>query len=537
MSTITPIGRARETQTTLPCVDPATLEKLGEVPIMPPDEVEARVARARVAQAAWGRSPFKERRRLLRAILDHVLEHADELCEVVVRDSGKTRENAMLGEIWPVCEKLRWTVRHGERYLRPERIGAGLLAHKRATIEYHPLGVVGIITPWNYPLQNVLGPAIPALMAGNAAVVKVSEWTSWSAARFQRIFDQACDAVSVSRDLVQIVTGTGETGAALVRSGVDLVVFTGSVPNGRRVMAGCVEHLTPVILELGGKDAFIVCGDAALEQAVHAALNGVFIAAGQNCLAAERVIVVDAIYDRFVARIVEETARLRQGPPLGAARVDVGAMTMPRQLEIVEALVADAVAKGARVRAGGRRNPAHAGQFFEPTVLTDVTPDMAIMTEETFGPVMVIARVADEAEAVRLANATQFGLSSTVMTRDRRKAERLARQIVAGSTNINDFGLAYMSMGLPFGGVKASGFGRLNGRYGLRACTNVKAVLSDRLPVHAPARLYPVGDGDYDTARAAIRAIYTRGVGARIRHGAALVRRLLRGRPAPETRD
>ena len=248
-----PISVADEpTNTSIPCHDPATGEHLGDVPVVNADELRDRLQRARTAQEDWKKSSFEERREVLRTILRHVLEHTDELCQVIARDAGKTLENAILGEIWPVCEKIRHTITRGEEALSARRVSPGLLVHKTATVEYHPKGVVGIICPWNFPLQNVLGPTIPALFAGNAVIIKVSEWTSWSAPRFQTIFDEALDAAGVSRDLVQVITGYAETGKALVGSGVDLIIFTGSMPNGKRVLEASAATLTPVILELGG---------------------------------------------------------------------------------------------------------------------------------------------------------------------------------------------------------------------------------------------------------------------------------------------
>ena len=492
---------------TIECFEPATEAPLGPVPVDGPEAVREAVERAREAQTSWGRSTFEERRELLRHITAHILDHADELCEMVVRDAGKTRENAMLGEIWPVCEKIRWTIANGEKHLLPERMSSGLFVHKKATVLYQPLGVIGVICPWNYPLQNVLGPTIPALFAGNGVVVKVSEQVAWSSERIQRIFDEALDHVGYPRDLVRIVNGFGATGAALVRSGADKIVFTGSVPNGRRILEGSVENITPVILELGGKDAFIVCDDAHLEQAVHAALTGVFIAAGQSCMAAERVLVEDGIYDDFVRRIEEEVAGLRFGDPLGERIVEVGAIVSPEQLAIVERLVKDALDKGARALVGGKVSDER-GRFFEPTVLVDVTDDMAIMNEELFGPVLAIHRVRDDAHAIEVANSTEFALGSTVMSTNPRRARRIAEKLRVGSCTINDFGFTYMAQDMPFGGVDASGFGRLNGREGIRAMTNAKSILEDRFPIHVPAKVYPVQEGAYDLYRGVIRAAY-----------------------------
>ncbi len=509
----------------IPCIDPATREPLGTVRADTPEDVVRKVARAREAQKVFRETSFETRRQLLTNILENILNNIDELVTLCVRDAGKTRENALMGEVWPVCEKLRWTIGAGEDHLLPETMSSGLFMHKKATVHFEPKGVIGVICPWNYPLQNILGPVIPALFAGNAAVVKVSEQVAWSSERFARIFDEALDALGLPRELVTLVNGYGDVGKALVESGVDLVVFTGSGPNGQKVIEASAKNITPVILELGGKDPLIVCDDADLEQAAHAAMAGCFIAAGQNCMAAERVIVHDGIYDRYVARMVELVGSLRQGPPLGETQVDVGAMVSPMQVDIVERLVDDAIAKGAKALVGGTRVLEDQGQYFAPTVLVDVTDDMLIMREETFGPVMVIAKVTSDQEAIHLANSTSFGLGSTVLSKDHKRARWIADQLVAGSTTINDFGLTYMAQALPFGGVGASGFGRLNGREGLRACTNVKAVLSDRLPLHMPTKIYPVGESDYTVVRGLIETIYRPTVRGRV----AGVARLLSG--------
>ncbi len=304
------------------------------MPALDASEVSVRLQRARRAQREWQKTSFAERRRVLRRLLDVILDRADELCRLLSAEAGKTLQNAMMGEIFPVCEKLRYTLNHGEDDLRAEKISSGLLLHKTATIEFHPLGVIGVICPWNFPLQNILGPTIPALFSGNAVLCKVSEWSSHSAPRIQALLDEVLTSCGHSPDLVQILTGFGDTGAALVRSGVDKIVFTGSVPNGRRVLEGSVQNLTPVVLELGGKDPLIVCDDADLSQAVAGALAGVFICSGQMCLAAERIYVMDGIYDRFIERVVEEARALRQGDPLAGngADIDVGAMTMPHQV-------------------------------------------------------------------------------------------------------------------------------------------------------------------------------------------------------------
>ena len=512
------------------CFDPATREPLGAVPIDEPEDVRRAIARAREAQIGWGETDFATRRRVLRRVITSIVDRMDELVDLVVRDSGKTRENALMGEVWMVLEKLRWTIAQGPRHLKPEPVSSGLLKHKKARLEYRPLGVIGAITPWNYPFQNVMNPLIPALMAGNGYVVKPSEWVAWSARPFVQLVADALEAEGQSPELVQVVQGYGETGQALVQGGVDSLIFIGSVGNGRRVLEAAAKTITPVILELGGKDPLIVCDDANLEQSAYAAMNSCFFSAGQNCVASERILVFDSVYDQFERRVGELTAQLRQGNPHGTERVDVGAMVTPMQREIVEGLVARAVEQGARVVQGGTRMLADQGEFFAPTVLADVTPDMEIMREETFGPVMLLCRVNDEHDAVQVANATSYGLSSSVFSRDRDRARAIADRLHAGMTAINDFGaMTYMVQGLTFGGVKESGFGRINGREGLRACCNVKAVLDDRLPFGFPNKVFPVANEDFDRIKGALQMVYGPGVRRRL-SGAGDILRSLVGR-------
>lgn len=506
MSTVTPLRPA--SPALIDCFNPATGEKLGTLPAATAEDVAAAVERARNAQRSWAGSSFAQRRAVLGHMLDHILEHSDALCAEIVRDSGKTFENALLGEIMPVCNKLRWVMKYGEKHLQPERVPSGILMHKKGRIEYRPLGVVACIVPWNYPFQNIFGSLVAPLMAGNAVIVKASEMVAWSTQRFQKILDEALSREGFSPETVQIINGFGETGAALVRSRVQKILFIGSVPNGRRIIEGSALHLTPVIMELGGKDPLIVCEDADLEHAVHSALGGCFINLGQNCIASERIIVLEGIYDRFVAEVGRAAAQLRQGAPAAAGTLDVGAMTSPLQVKIVDELVRDALAHGARALVGGQKPDGH-GNIYPPTVLVNVTPNMRIANEEVFGPVMLIMRVKNDDEAIALANATDFGLQSSVLTRDHARGERIAARLEAGATCINDFGLCYLNQDLPFGGVKYSGYGRMNGREGLRAYTNAKAVLSDRFPFQIPPKLYPVKPGDYDRARASVRLMFS----------------------------
>ncbi|MGJ8686036.1 MAG: aldehyde dehydrogenase family protein [Spongiibacteraceae bacterium] len=508
----------------IPCYNPANNELLGEVAALSAADVEAVVERARIAQQAWAKSSFKQRRAVLRNILDYLLENADELCEYIVKDSGKTYENALLGEIFAAANKLNWLIKNGERHLKPERIGSGLLLHKKGRIEYRPLGVVACIVPWNYPLQNIISSLVAPLMAGNAVVIKASEVVAWSSEKFQKILDQALEKEGFATDIVQIINGYAETGAALVRSPIQKLLFIGSAENGRRIIEGSAKHLVPVVMELGGKDPLIVCEDANTDKAVHSALGGIFINLGQNCVASERILVHQKVYDKFLAGVSEIAKNLRQGEAEKNGKVDVGAMTSPMQVEIVAALVDDAVAKGATVICGGQR-PVHLeGNFYPPTILCDVTDEMEITRKEVFGPVMLIISVASDDEAIAVANSSDLGLQSSIITRSRARGERIAAQLQVGASCINDFGLCYLNQDLPFGGVKYSGFGRMNGRDGLRAYTNQKAVLVDRFPIEVPPKLFPVGARDYDVALASTRMLFSTGFAKKIKNMLLLLR-------------
>jgi acyl-CoA reductase-like NAD-dependent aldehyde dehydrogenase len=512
-----PTSVSEEQRSEIGCSNPATREKLGTIPVDDVASVERKINLAREAQREWSATSFEARAKLLHRLCDRMLDDADMIVDWVVQDSGKTRENALMGEIWPVCDKIRWTAKNGAKHLKPERVRSGTLLHKSARIEYPPAGVVGAILPWNYPFQNLLNPLIPALMAGNAVVLKPSEWVAWSSERIVAWVREIVADAGYSPELVQIAQGYGATGEAVIRGGTDVLLFIGSGRNGQRVLETAAERFVPVILELGGKDPLVVCNDANLQHAVDSSISGCFINCGQNCVAAERILVHRAVAEEFEARAAKRVGELRQGVSTESQTVDVGAMITPLQLEQVEQLVEEAIEEGARLVAGGKRTHEETGDFYAPTILADVTPDMTIMHEEVFGPVMLIAPVNDDEHAIEVANGTAFGLGASVFSRDKSRARRIADRIESGMVTINDFGgMSYMAQGLPFGGVKASGYGRMNGREGLRSFTNPRAVLEDRFPFSVPARVMPVDDDTYETQRVAMRAVYGRSLWERL---------------------
>lgn len=449
--------------------DPATGALLGTVPDTDEGGVRAAVQRARRAQAEWGALPVEARMRHLDAVGQLMLDRLDDLVDLVCAETGKTRNEAIFAEITVTAELVRHYTRVAPKVLAPRRVSTGMFKTKRAEKRYEPYGVVGVISPWNYPFTLAMAPVVTALAAGNTAVLKPSEVTPLVGVAAGELFRDA----GAHPEIVQVVTGGGRTGEALVRGGVDKIAFTGSVATGRKVMQAAAESLTPVVLELGGKDPLVVCDDADLDRAAAAAVWGSFFNAGQTCISIERVYVTETLHDAFVEKVLERARQVEVGR-------DIGSMTFPPQVEIVERQLADATAKGARVVLGGKRLAGAEGLQFEPTVVLDVDHSMELMTEETFGPVLPVMKVRDEAEAVRLANDTRYGLDSAVFTTSKERASRLASEIGAGSVCVNDVLVNYALPGLPFGGYGESGFGRAHGEEGLLELSRVKGVAFDR---------------------------------------------------------
>jgi acyl-CoA reductase-like NAD-dependent aldehyde dehydrogenase len=443
------------------------------MPIASAEQVRAAVERARSAQPAWAARSPRQRAAVLERALAALLRDTDRYIEVLVRETGRPRLETMFMEIFPACDALSHWARRAPKLLADRTVSTHLLKNKKLVVAYQPLGVVGIITPWNGPFILALNPAAQALVAGNAVVIKPSEVTPRSSALVEDLFREA----GLPDGLVQIVQGDGPTGAALCEAGVDKISFTGSVRTGRKVGETCGRNLVPCTLELGGKDPMVVCADADLDRAAAGAVFGAFLNVGQYCCSTERVYVVEAVAAAFIEKVALRTRKLRQGK---SGEFDIGPMIWPRQLEIVERHVADAVEKGARVLTGGRRNRELGEWFYEPTVLTEVTHEMEIMREETFGPVLPIVRVRDEEEAVRLANDSSYGLSANLWTRDRKKALALARRIAAGSVCVNDCAVTYGITEAPFGGRKSSGVGQVNGEDGPRGYCHAQPIVLDR---------------------------------------------------------
>jgi succinate-semialdehyde dehydrogenase/glutarate-semialdehyde dehydrogenase len=486
--------------------NPATLAALGEIEVQTAADVAAAVERARKAQPAWAALSFDERGRFLERAVRVILDRQEEILDGIVAETGKPRVEALATELLTSCDALQYYAKRAGRILAERTLPLHLLKTKKLRVAYKPLGVVGIITPWNFPFVLSLNPSAQALMAGNAVVLKPSEVTPFSG----RLVEEVLHAAGLPEGVFQLVLGDGQTGAALVESGVDKISFTGSVRTGRKVAEACGRNLVPCTLELGGKDPMIVCADADLERAARGAVYGAFTNSGHVCTSTERVYVVEEVADEFTRRCVEETARLRQG---AQGEFDVGAIIWPPQLDVIEAHVRDAVAKGARVLAGGRRNPNEAGLFYEPTILVDVNHEMDVMRDETFGPVLPIMRVPDEGEALRLANDSRYGLNANVWTRDKRRGAELARQVESGCVVLNDCMVTYGVPESPFGGVKESGIGRVNGEMGLRGYCQTQSLVIDRFGAKSELLWYPYSRRKLEQIRRMMRVLWGTSLG------------------------
>src|SRR5882724_515891 len=459
--------------------NPATGEVLRELDCATDAEVQVAVGRARTAQPAWAALGVRKRVAILREFQRVLQEKKSEAARLITREAGKPYAESLLMEVLVVLDAARFLIENAATFLRDEPVPHGSVAMKAKTgwLLREPHGVIGIVSPWNYPFSIPAVEALAALVTGNAVVLKPSEFTSLVARGLEAFLHTA----GVPEAVFQVVVGDGATGAALLNSEIDKLVFTGSVATGKRIAQAAASRMLPVVLELGGKDPMLVLDDADVEVASNGAVWGAFVNAGQACLSVERCYVHRSLYQPFLDACVRKTLQLRVGNGLDP-ETDVGPMIHERQLQNVESQVEDARFHGARVLVGANRLPALGPNFYAPTVLADVTPAMRIMREETFGPVLPVMPFDSDEDAIRLANQSEYGLAASVWTRDRARGEATARRIQAGSVMMNDALSCFGISEAPHGGVKASGTGRSHGRLGLEEMVRIKYLDSDRLP-------------------------------------------------------
>ncbi|HBB86494.1 MAG TPA: succinate-semialdehyde dehydrogenase [Blastocatellia bacterium] len=474
-----PLPIQTEKQREIVSYDPGTGAEIGRAPLSSTEDVKVAVERARSAQPAWANLSFRERRRVILRARALLLAEADEIAQLISHETGKPVAEALAMEIVPTLDAMHYFAHAAENLLRPQKIDIGQygLMGRSSRLIFKPVGIVGIISPWNFPLATPAQEIVMALMAGNAVVLKPSELTPLIALKIGEIFARA----GLAGGLLEIVTGDGSTGAALVDARVDKIMFTGSVATGKRVASAAAKYLTPVVLELGGKDPMIILADADINNAARGAVWGAFANSGQACASVERCYVQESIADKFVERVVAETKALKQG--LGSdPGIDVGSMSNERQLQIVSDHVDDAKARGAQVLTGGRRAMNLRGLFYEPTVLTNVDHRMMIMRDETFGPVLPVMTFKTEAEAIELANDSPYGLTASIWTRNIARGQRIAALVHAGTVMVNEVVYTHGIAQTPWGGVKESGYGRTHGRMGLLELVNAQHVHVNRIP-------------------------------------------------------
>ncbi|CAG7967898.1 unnamed protein product [Penicillium nalgiovense] len=476
-------------------IKPATVEDVNQV---------VRVAKA--AQPEWAKTTFAERRKVLRTLLQYVLDHQDDLVTACCLDSGKTKVDGSFGEILVTVEKLKWTIDHGEKALLPERRPTNfLMMYKKNMVTYEPLGLVGACVSWNYPLHNFIGPIISALFTGNAVVVKPSEQTAWSAVYFLEMVRGALSSCGHSRDLVQTIVCLPNVADAFTsHPDIAHLTFIGSRPVAHHVCSSAAKSLIPVCVELGGKDPAVVLDDSRtlrnISSIASLLMRGVFQSSGQNCIGVERIIALPNAYERLIEIVTPRIQNLHLGSVLlDTATPDVGAMISPASFANLETLIKEAVQQGARLLAGGteHKHPVHPhGHYFTPTLLVDVTRDMRIAQTELFAPVFLMMRAESVSDAIAISNSTPYALGASVFGHRQADVQACVSKISSGMVAVNDFG-AFYAVQLPFGGVRGSGYGRFAGDEGLRGLCNIKSICVDRFPTLVgtgiPPRLdYPI---------------------------------------------
>jgi len=482
--------------------NPATGLELGRVENTSEADVKTAFENGSKAFQAWRKTSFAERKKIVMKAREVILAELDEIARLISDESGKPIAEALSAEIVPVLDLMQYFARNAAKILKPEKINIGQLGliGRSSKILYQPLGVVGIISPWNFPLAIPLGEVVMALMAGNTVILKPSELTPLVGLKIGEIFEKA----GLSENVLRILTGDGRTGAALVDAGVNKIMFTGSVATGKRIAENAAKTLTPVVLELGGKDPMIIFGDADLEIAASAAVWGAFTNSGQACSSVERLYVEETIAEEFTAKVVEKTRRLTHGFGSEAA-TDVGSMISENQLKTVENHVADFEKSGAKILTGGKRKADSTGAFFEPTVISQAKNSMRGMREETFGPTLPIATFKTEQEAVELANDTDFGLTASVWTNDLAKGRRVAENILAGTVTVNEVLYTHGIGQTPWGGFKQSGYGRTHGKLGLLELVAPQHIHVNRFPLIPNVWWFGYSQNAIDTFKAMAR--------------------------------
>ena len=492
--------------------NPATGEKIGEVPAFSKSQAQDAIDRARAAQPRWAAMGFHERGKYLLKFREVLVNRADEVARLLTQENGKTLQESVMMEIFPICDLIGYFVKNAERILQPKSIPLHMLVHKASYIHYRPRGVILVISPWNFPFTIAGGEIVMSLIAGNTVIQKPASLTPLIALKMRELFTEA----GLPEDVFQVVTAPGKLASEMIGMGVDFVNFTGSTNVGKMVAAKAGEHLLECTMELGGKDPMIVCDDADLERAATNAVYGAFANSGQVCASVERLYVQSKIYDKFVDRVIAKTQKLRQGNPLDDG-IDVGAMTDPGQVDIVEKHVQSAVAAGARIATGGARPQNLSGQFFAPTILLDVKQDMECMREETFGPTLPIMRYETDDEAIRLANDSVFGLNAYVFSGNAARGKRIAERLQAGTAMVNEVLMTHAAPETPWGGVKESGIGRVHGEEGLRHLCEAYHVHHDRFGARGMALpFYPGSHKMYKNLLTGMKVAFREGIGGKI---------------------
>ena len=492
-------------------INPATLEKLGHVENTDLNRLPAMFSAARTAQAEWAQKSFAERARHIKKMRDYIVANAEELATIVSRDNGKSRVDALATEVLPCALACNWYMKNAARVLKPKGLGVSsiLFFNKRSQLMHVPLGVVGIISPWNYPLSIPFGELVMGLMAGNAIMLKVAAQTPLVGKAIEKIVA----AGALPSGLFQHIVGSGgAVSTAFFKHGIDKIFFTGSVATGKQLMAQAAENLTPLSLELGGNDPMIVLADADLERAANGAAWAGYQNAGQSCGGVARIYVERAVYPEFVRLLAEKTRKMRHGVDTDF-EVEMGAMSTHNQLKVVERHVQDALDKGARIEAQSTAKGPTPGYFHPATLLTNISDDMLTMQEETFGPVMAVVPFDDLEEAIRKANASDLGLTSSVWTRDLARGKAISARLETGVTAINDHLYTHGLSETPWGGWKLSGIGRTHGAHGLQEMTHAKVVNWDILPAKRNLWWFPFSQDTYTALLAALRFAFPRSPG------------------------